>query len=85
MKSKPIIVFATSETPNWVPEDCPNPPTKTTITTSDAERLQLYDAAVDIKKIALTNRHDMATRFNPIEMMSESYKASGMLSCTSHI
>jgi hypothetical protein len=79
MKSKPVIVFSTSFSPNWDPKVCANNPQKPEMSNSDKEILAMYDSGKNIKKVAETKKDGISGQFSALLKMFQSYKMSGKI------
>ena len=79
MKSKPIIIFTSSETPNWDTKVCETTPKRTTMTKADKEILKLYDSGKNIKKLAEMKKDGISDQFSVLLEMFQSYKMSGII------
>lgn len=85
MKSKPIIVFTTSNTPNWDAKVCASNPKKPDMSDDDKKLLELYDGGKGIKKIALTKKPWLNEQFSSTIPMFQAYKMSGMIYFTDSV
>ena len=79
MKSKPIIIFTSSETPNWDSKVCESIPKRTTMSKADKEILKLYDSGKNIKKLAEMKKDGISNEFSVLLKMFQSYKMSGII------
>ena len=77
MKSKPVIVFATSSSPNWDPKVCENNPKRPEMSKEDKDVLAMYDSGKSIKKVAEMQKGGISGQFGALLKMFQSYKMSG--------
>ena len=79
IKSKPIIVFATSFSPNWDPKICENNPKKPDMSKEDKDVLAMYDSGKNVKKVAEMQKSGISGQFGVLLKMFQSYKMSGKI------
>jgi hypothetical protein len=77
MKSKPIIIFTSSETPNWDKKVCDNNPQRPEMSAKDKALLKFYDSGKNIKKLAEKKKAGISGQFSVLLEMFQSYKMSG--------
>ena len=77
MKSKPIVIFSTSETPNWSEDDCKKKPADHRLTTEERMYLHLYETTKSARDIATTSKNNINKEFASVVAMFKSYKMSG--------
>ena len=77
MKSKPIIIFTSSETPNWDKKVCDNNPKRPEMSVKDKQLLKFYDSGKNIKKLAEKKKAGISGQFSVLLEMFQSYKMSG--------
>lgn len=77
MKSKPVIIFATSSSPNWDGKVCENNPQKPEMSKEDKDTLAMYDSGKSIKKVAEMQKGGISGQFGALLKMFQSYKMSG--------
>ena len=78
MKSKPIVIFTSSETPNWDKKVCDSNPKRPEMSMADKETLRLYDSGKNVKKLAELKKGGISDQFSVLLEMFQSYKMSGM-------
>lgn len=78
MKSKPIIVFSSSSTPNWDVKACAGDPKKPEMSHDDKQLLEQYDSGKGIKKVVEMKKHWLNDQFSVTLPMFQAYKMSGM-------
>ena len=83
MKSKPIIAYSLSDTPNWDPLDCQGNLTKPVFTFQEKERLTLYEEGKHVRKIALIEKPDIRPHFQHFLPLIPLYRTSGTVLTTS--
>lgn len=81
MKSKPVIAFSTSDTPNWNRADCKDKEfqLKPVLTFAEKEILTLYEAGKHAKKAALIPKPEIRPHFQYLLPLIPLYRTSGML------
>ena len=79
MKSKPVIVFSTSSSPNWDAKVCANNPQKPEMSNGDKEILAMYDSGKNVKKVAEMRKDGISGQFSALLKMFQSYKMSGKI------
>ena len=77
MKSKPVIVFASSFSPNWDLKVCENNPQRPEMSKEDKDVLAMYDSGKNIKKVAEMQKGGISGQFGVLLKMFQSYKMSG--------
>ena len=85
IKSKPIIVFASSFSPNWDPKVCENLPKRPDLSTEDKDILAMYDSGKSVKKVAELPKGGISGQFGVLLKMFQSYKMSGMIDDAGHL
>jgi hypothetical protein len=76
MKSKPIVIFTTSHTPNWDKKDCDNKPKKPAQTEDEKKYLDLYAGGKNIQLLATTSK-DIVQGYAAVRDMFLKYRMSG--------
>ena len=77
IESKPIIIFSSSETPNWSEDDCKKPRDKYVLSADEKTLISTYDEK-NIKKIALTEKKQVSNHYTAMVDLFRSYKMSGI-------
>lgn len=77
MKSNPIIMYATSETPNWKEDECKNPGDYK-ISDDDKKLLALYESEKSVRLLVQINSEENAKPFSTFAALLPKYKMSGM-------
>lgn len=75
MKSKPIIMFSGSKTPNWPESDCTGELPKPVPTSDDLNLLDIYRRDKSVKRIVTLT--DCFNDFSAIASSSHNYVMSG--------
>ena len=76
MKSKPIVIFTSSSTPNWDKKDCVTPPKKPAHTDDEKKYLDLYGAGKNAQLLATTPK-DISYEYGAVRDMFQKYRMSG--------
>lgn len=84
MKSKPIIVFTSSNTPNWDAKVCASNAKKPDMSEDDKKLLEQFDGGKGIKNIALSKKPWLSEQFSATIPMFQAYKMSGNILRTKH-
>lgn len=84
LKSKPIIVFTSSNTPNWDAKVCASNPKKPDMSEDDKKLLALFDGGKGIKSIVLAKKPWLNEQFSATLPMFQAYKMSGNIPRTKH-
>lgn len=81
MKSKPVIAFSTSDTPNWDVAACKEKENqiKPVLTFAEKEILTLYEAGKHAKKAALIPKPEIRPHFQFLLPLIPLYRTSGTL------
>lgn len=80
MKSKPIVIFTSSATPNWDKKDCLKNPKKPAKTEDDEKYLSLYDGGRNVQLLATTPK-DIIHGYGAVRDMFQKYRMSGSSRC----
>ena len=65
MRSKPIVIFAGSYTPNWDKKVCDSKPKKPERTEEEKKLLEIYDNGKNVRKLAETPNPISTTNIRP--------------------
>ena len=84
MKSRPVIAFTTSETPNWNRTVCENIGKHQGMTEEEEVVLKAYDSAKNVKKAAALLKYEISDNFGAVLDMFQSYRMSGMIDTAHH-
>jgi hypothetical protein len=87
MKSKPVIAFSTSDTPNWDVAECKEKENqlKPVLTFAEKEILTLYEAGKHAKKAALIPKPEIRPHFQYLLPLIPLYRTSGILTLIYYI
>ena len=82
MKSKPIVIFTSSTTPNWDKKDCATTPKKPARTDDEKKYLDLYNGGKNAQLLATTPK-DIVGEYGAVRDMFQKYRMSGnsLLKC----
>ena len=75
MKSKPIIIFSESSTPNWPETDCDVKSPKPVPSIQDLKNLEIYNVEKSVKKIVTTTAP--STEFSALAPLGRNYVTAG--------